>query len=219
MVQLFADPMPKHKGPFDPLTRAYAKAIATIHATNMQASLGWLPRGTVENLYLDPWQVAWRKNLEISEFASEFARYTARLESLFPRFMRDMRALEEEGSSCTLINADLHPAHMRIIDGQPCFIDWEQARWGTFYLDLVNYFHKETSLVYRDELARLGHEVPVVDFLDRFHAMGRYMGFRYLEVGLDAWRNHHQGKSQRHGDWESLRWFLYYCLELALNGR
>lgn len=219
MVQLFARRMPKHKGPFSRFTRAYAKALAAIHAANLRTNFQWVPRGTVENLYLEYWQSAWHNNLGIPEFADEFAPHTERLESTFPRFLADMQAMEEEGSSLTLINADLHPDHMRILDETVCFIDWEQARWGTFYLDLVNYFHKETSLVYRDELAKLGHEIPVVDFLDRFHAMGRYMGFRYLGVGLDAWRNHHQGLRQRYGDWKSLRWFLYYCLELALNGR
>lgn len=208
---------PKHHGPFDAHTQAYAMALARLHATMRSENLSWVPEAGVDNLYLDPWGEAWERNLAIDAFSKEFRECTSRLEVSFARFLSDMRTVSVD--STTLINADLHPTHFRLYRGKPCFIDWEQSRRGSFYLDLVNYFSKETALLYRDALDQCGWSIPVVDFLDRFHVMGRYMGFRYLEVGLNAWRAAHEGVEAPEGYYASQRWFLYYCLELALNGR
>ena len=50
------------------------------------------------------------------------------------------------------------------------------------------------------------------EFLERYHAVGRYMGLRYLGSALWVWA---QGGEQR----EAGRWFLYYTFALALHGR
>jgi len=68
--------------------------------------------------------------------------------------------------------------------------------------------------------------------MDRFHQIGRYMGLRYLEVGLQAWRYHYNQEMEQNDDamqqakkstddneWNSQRWFFHYCLAIALNGR
>ncbi|CAF1306234.1 unnamed protein product, partial [Didymodactylos carnosus] len=92
------------------------------------------------------------------------------------------------GTSLTLINTDLIPGDTRSIDGRPILIDWDQAAYGSFYVDLPNYFSVETALCYRDALAELGLDILPAVFMDHFHEVRRYMGLRYLEVGLQAWR-------------------------------
>lgn len=212
VVMMDAYRQSEHHGVSHPETRQNAQALADIHAKTLRWPPGFVPVAKPGNLYLDAWRTAWDANLELADFRKEFDRYTPRLGSQFDRFCQALASLQSEERYLCLVNGDLHPDHFRIYAARPCFIDWEQARIAPFYLDLVNYFSKETVLAYRDALAEWNHDIPVVDFLDRFHAMGRYMGFRYLSVGLKAWRD-------RPADWEAKRWFLYYCLELALNGR
>jgi len=100
----------------------------------------------------------------------------------------------------------------RLRRGEARIIDWEQSSYGSLYLDLPNHFTVETALVYRNALARHGYSIPVVEFLERYHEVGRYMGLRYLGHALDLWA--HGGAQRRHG-----RWFLYYTFSLALFGR
>jgi hypothetical protein len=128
------------------------------------------------------------------------------------RFRETLKALTAERASLTLVNVDLIPDHIRLWHGTASFIDWEQACYGSFYLDLPNPFNVETALVYRDALARHGYPIPVLEFQERFHEIGRYMGLRYLGYALWQWA---QGEEERHRG----RWFLYYTLGLAIHGR
>ncbi len=97
-----------------------------------------------------------------------------------------LHQLTIDGTSLTLINTDLIPEDIRSIDGHPIFIDWSQATFGSFYLDLPNYFSVETVLCYRDALVQFGLDIHPALFMERFNEIGRYMGLRYLEVGLQA---------------------------------
>jgi hypothetical protein len=128
------------------------------------------------------------------------------------RFMRTLELLTTEGDSLTLLSVDLIPDHIRLWRGSACFIDWEQSAYGSLYLDLPNPFNVETALVYRDALARHGYSIPELEFQERFHEIGRYMGLRYLGYALWQWAQ--GGAERRRG-----RWFLYYTFGLALHGR
>jgi hypothetical protein len=123
-----------------------------------------------------------------------------------------LETLTAETETLTLLNVDLIPEHIRLWHGEACFIDWEQAGYGSLYLDLPNYFSVETALTYRDALARQGYEIPVMEFMEHYREVGRYMGLRYLGYSLCCWG---QGGNQR----EEGRWFLYHTLTLALGGR
>jgi hypothetical protein len=201
--------------PHASLTQQTADALAAIHAANLGAAPEWLPRADrsfVDELYLRATQQEWERNLADPAFAQEFGRYTDPLHAALDRLLRVLGELTREEQTLTLINTDLNPAHLRLARGKPCFIDWDQAHYGSFYLDLPNVFSVETVLLYRDAWARRGLEIAPADFLERYREVGRYMGLRYLEVGLLNWRD-------RGDDWPFQRWFLYYCLTLALRGR
>jgi hypothetical protein len=201
--------------PSSPLTQSIAEGLAGIHAANRNHSPAWLPHASEyyrRRLWLHAWREQWEHNLNEPLFAAEFGPYTSQLEAVMERFLTTLDILTVEGSSLTLLNVDLIPEHIRLWRGRACFIDWEQSSYGSLYLDLPNYLTVETALVYRDALAAHGHEIPVPEFLERYHEVGRYMGLRYLGYSLWVWA---QGGTQR----EQGRWFLYYTFKLALHGR
>lgn len=215
MPYLEAHPAQALGHPESPLTRAIADGLAAIHAANRQQPPPWLPHVSDDyraRLWLTAWQGQWERNLADPLFAAEFGPYTARLAASLERLFETLNALTAEGTSLTLLNTDLIPEDIRLWRNTPRFIDWEQAAYGTLYLDLPNYFIVETALVYRDALAACGYEIPVPEFLERYHEVGRYMGLRYLGHALDVWE---RGGAQR----EQGRWFLYYTFKLALHGR
>jgi len=201
--------------PASPLTRSIADGLAEIHAANRNQPPSWLPHTSEDflgRLWLHAWREQWQANLAHPEFATEFGAHTARLEAAMERFVRTLEALTAEGTSLTILNVDLIPDHIRLWRGGARFIDWEQSSYGSLYLDLPNHFTVETALVYRDALARHGYNLPEVEFLERYHEVGRYMGLRYLGHALWQWAQ--DGEQRRQG-----RWFLYYTFGLALFGR
>src|SRR5205823_6249849 len=70
-------------------------------------------------------------------------------------------------------------------------IDWGQARYGSFYLDLPNYFTPQSVLLYRDALAELGLDIPADEFMAHYRDAGRYPGFKYIGFLLFQWANGH----------------------------
>jgi aminoglycoside phosphotransferase (APT) family kinase protein len=118
-----------------------------------------------------------------------------------------------------VISSDLTPDHIRLApDGVAVFIDWEQARYGPLFIDLVNFFDAESVGVYRTALAAEGVEIDEREFMELFSRVGHWMGLRYLEVGLLAWQlpaDDPEWMDVRTG----LRQFFDLCLNLALHGR
>jgi hypothetical protein len=58
--QLYADPQIKRHGPFDPITKAYAHALARIQYMNLGKRPEWLP-SAAEKFEDRLWLRAWRK--------------------------------------------------------------------------------------------------------------------------------------------------------------
>jgi aminoglycoside phosphotransferase (APT) family kinase protein len=214
IVQEYAESYPWQSAP-PALTGQTADALAAMHVANLGAPPGWLPRADssfIDELYLRATQQEWEHNLADPHFAREFGRYTEPLHAALGRLLDTLAELTREQQTLTLINTDITPDHLRLARGKPCIIDWNQAHYGSLYLDLPNVLNVETALLYRDALARHGLDIAPADFLERYREVGRYMGLRYLEVGLLNWR-------RRGDDGPQQRWFLYYCLTLALRGR
>jgi aminoglycoside phosphotransferase (APT) family kinase protein len=201
--------------PRSPLTHAIADGLAGIHAANRRRRPRWLPRTADDplgRLWLHAWRELWQAALADPSFAAELGPYTDPLERAMERFLAALAELTREGDSLTLLNVDLLPDHIRLWQGRPVFIDWEQSSYGPLYVDLPNHFSVETALAYRDALADHGYAIPVGEFLERYRELGRYMGLRYLGAALEQW--HAGGDVRARG-----RWFLYYTLTLALRGR
>ena len=63
-------------------------------------------------------------------------------------------------------------------------IDWGFCRYAPFYIDLVDYFTPDESMVYWEELRRRGVLLSREDFACQFHAASLYPAFIYLYPAL-----------------------------------
>lgn len=181
------NPSPEFKG-------QAATSLAVIHSANLgkQAELAWLPvtDAAFYNSYIlgKAFWPNWQLSLEIPEFEQRFGHLTRPLEDAEKHFLDFAGTLWREGDTLTLVHADLHGEHVMADQGQPYFIDWGQAHYGSFYLDLPNYFTVNEALEYRRSLAERGYDISKKEFLERYQEAGRYVGFKYLSYCLWAWR-------------------------------
>jgi hypothetical protein len=180
--------------PSPELNRQVARALATIHVPHLgqEQQLAWLPRADVgyvtDFLIRDVWRGNWEDALaNNAAFAVEFARYTPALERAAGEFARTIESLWREGDSLTLTHGEVHGEHVMVYEGRPYFIDWGWSYYGPFYLDLPAYFTPQNVYLYRQALAEQGLEIAEADFMERYHAIGRYVGFKYLCSGIWQW--------------------------------
>lgn len=181
----------------DDFDRQVAKALAAIHYRNLGTGnqLPWLPRADrayfEDFLVKEVWRANWLEALENPDFAREFASYTPLLDEAAAHFVAEMDALYREGTSLTVTHGDMHPIqdghHVLLYHCKPYFIDWGWTYYGSFYLDLPNYFTPATVPLYRDALAELGLDIPLPDFMQRYYATYCYVGFKYLCAGIWNW--------------------------------
>ena len=212
-------------------TQRAARALAAIHhaALRRRDELPWLPladptffaeriidtcwrrvwRHAMSGDGYTDWYGRWREAREPDPFWAQFAAYERPLEEAAARFLRDMAALWQESDALTLLHMDFHGGNVLANDSQTAIVDWEQACYGPLYIDLPNYFTREESLLYRDALAALGHDIPPDAFLARYDAASRYVGFKYFGIGV--LHQHPGGPPRRRAD-------ALYWIEMALNG-
>jgi hypothetical protein len=177
-----------------PVAARAAVGLARIHARNLGrgAALHWLPRA--DHAYvnggfiLENWRDTWALTLQDEEFAAAYGEFTAPLRGAAEQFLASMDELWEAGDSLTLVHGDLHAGNVLIEGGTPYFVDWEQARYGTLYFDLPNYFTLEQSLVYRDAFEELGYALPLESFMRHYAETARMIGFKYMGFWLERWR-------------------------------
>jgi aminoglycoside phosphotransferase (APT) family kinase protein len=174
------------------VVRRAALSLAEIHFANLgQASqLDWVRRADRSYLqgHVANSRLHWERTLEDDEFAREYGKYTQPLEAAGRHFVDAMEAIWQQGDSLTLIHADVHPGHVLVADETPYFIDWDQARYGSLYLDLPNYFTLDEARLYSDALASLGYGIPEVRFVELYREASRYKCFKYLPHVLWLWR-------------------------------
>jgi aminoglycoside phosphotransferase (APT) family kinase protein len=194
-----------------------AEALASIHAANLGKKPDWLPAVTEDidkYLYLREWREEWTRTLDDPEFRHKFGHHTEALEKSYVELIQNIVAMDSDGRFNTVLSTDLNPSHIRVLDGKPRLIDWEQAAYGPLYLDLVNYFDKDSVSHYRDALAVDGVDILEEEFMDNFSKFGKYMGLRHLGLGIMAWR-----EGQDSEKWKQQKLFFELCLKLALEGR
>jgi aminoglycoside phosphotransferase (APT) family kinase protein len=174
--------------------QAVGRGLASIHARHVgqQQELGWLPRADAayitDFLVRDVWRGNWEDACRANPaFATEFAPYAPALERAAEKLARTVQALWDEGDSLTLTHGEVHGEHVMLSQGRPYFIDWGWTYYGPFYLDLPAYFTPHTVHHYHRALVERGIEISKTDFMERYHAIGRYVGFKYLCSGLWIW--------------------------------
>lgn len=178
--------------PFAQLEHQAARCLARIHYTNLGRApeLAWLPRADrayVEGDILADYRTQVARAKERPAFTSQLGSVARKMEEAISPFLDAMDMLWQEESSLTLIHADMMDAHILVHDDRPYIIDWNQARYGSFYLDLPNYFTPGGALSYRNALAELGLVIPEDEFMHRYREAGRYAGFKYIGFLLSLW--------------------------------
>lgn len=175
--------------------RNEAAALAAIHARNLKKEheLGWLPKVDWEflNQSLEKWwRAPWQKALEVPEFRRTFGPLIPRIESAADKMLIEVASLNQDFRSLTLIHNDLCPPNVLITPEKQVFIlDWEQARWGSFYMDLPPHMPTfESTAPYRRALVREGVTVSIPEFKDKYRAACHYVGFVNLWSALSAWK-------------------------------
>jgi aminoglycoside phosphotransferase (APT) family kinase protein len=183
------------RSPSAAVNQQVAAALASIHLhyRGRGLELGWLPPADAPHitgrLLTDMWRSRWDEALQTNPaFAREFGHYTPHLEAAGACLRRTVASLWQEATSLTLTHGDLHGDHVLLWHGHPYFIDWDWAAYGPFYLDLPALFTPSTVHHYREALVAQGLEISEPDFMERYHQIGRYVGFRYLCSGIWEWQ-------------------------------
>jgi hypothetical protein len=209
MEYVAADPQPAAAGA--------AEAAAAIHARNLGAAgpPGWLPPAggafIRSGFVLGTFRPAWAAALQDPAFRKEFGSASADLETAAECFVQDVEGLWQAGDTLTLIHCDLHDGNVVYRAGQPYILDWEQAHWGPFYLDVPNLFPGEQARAYYQALQDCGIALDEQQFFERCGRMGRYVGFKYLGFVLSFW-----AQRDEPGSW--VRGALENLVGLALHG-
>ncbi len=208
-----------------------ARSLAAIHhsALGRGDDLAWLPRADAAFLAERVIDICWRRpwrHLLTGEgytdwfdrphqavasdvgFCAAFADTTTAIEAVAARFPRALTTIGEEAATLTLVHTDLHGEHIRWRGSRARIIDWDQARYGSRYLDLPNLFSREEALLYHDALADLGHTIPRDTFLAGYDAARPYPGFKYFGIGLWNWQ--HGDPTRRHKN-------VQYWIDLVLG--
>ena len=79
-------------------------------------------------------------------------------------------------------------------------IDWGFTQRAPFYIDLVDFFTRQESLLYWEALRRQGSALSQASFLERWQAASVYPGFIYLYPRADAvpaWGRFPPGKAHK----------------------
>ena len=91
-----------------------------------------------------------------------------------------MLALSKEEATLTVTHGDLQTIcgdHVRRFRDRP-------TQRAPFYIDLVDFFTRQESLLYWEALRRQGSALSQASFLERWQAASVYPGFIYLYPAL-----------------------------------
>ncbi|SEU01846.1 phosphotransferase [Paenibacillus sp. NFR01] len=175
------------------------QALAYIHVANLGClqDLPWLPKadltyiaGTVEQGWREAWEAAHRE----PDFAGRMTRYgeetLARVEDAAEGIAAEMAACLAAVDTYTMIHHSLNPEGVLTDDqGEVYFADWEDARYGSLFLDLpLHCSGLKDALAYRNYLSVFGFEIPEERFIALYGAATRYAGLRLLGEHLGRGR-------------------------------
>lgn len=112
------------------------------------------------------------------------------------QFLAEMARLHQEAKTLTLIHADLHHDHIRMDGDQLYLIDFDDARYGSYYLDLPNLFNENSVWHYKKALDDLIQTDDDTLFMERFSLVDQYVGFKYMGFSLWRWREVEAGRDE-----------------------
>ena len=221
LVMEHTDEIPYGDSETGPWPARLGAALAEVHAANLGRRPDWLPAlpssRPLKAVFAEEWIDLFAELMASNAtFRATYGAQAGELEASWRGFQAAVHQELRQGRHLTLISTDMTPSHWRQLSGRPVFIDWEQARFGPLYLDLPNMFDHTTVRHYYAALLGCGISVPRDEFADSFTSLSRYLGFRYLSVGLEFWL----GTNTLGSDyWESAgASFFEKCLQIARVG-
>lgn len=120
---------------------------------------------------------------------------TFQVEDVFGSIINDIDVVLNDESSHTLIHNDLNPGNVLVHNNDDVFfINWEEARYGSFFLDIPLRFQLDQAIEYREVLASLGIEIPSERFEKLYVLASRYLGIRFMTWSLGSWTSNPNAK-------------------------
>lgn len=108
------------------------------------------------------WKPAWEEAKNNEQFIETFGEYIPEVEAISNSITSDIEVVLNDESSPTLIHNDLNSGNVFVHNNDDVFfIDWEEARYGSFFLDIPLRFEFNKAREYREVLASLGLEPPI----------------------------------------------------------
>lgn len=179
------------------------EALAYIHYVNLgcRCDLPWLPQ--VNEAYLSEvihtsWSVSWKYARQNPAFAEAFGPETlSAIEGIAGRVVQDMIPVIHDTDTYTMIHNDLNPGNVLVKDdAEICYIDWEEARYGSLFLDIpMRCGTLQQAEDYRRHLGRLGCEIPQQHYAMLFRAASRFLGLRFMCWNLGVWQQNGQARA------------------------
>jgi len=204
-IQDVDDKTDYHNLDIDSLRQKEMRALAYLHSANrgQAGQLAWLPRADirhVENMLNERWKPAWKMAKANERFMEEFGEHVPWIEAVSSRIVKEMEIVIADEASRTLIHNDLNPGNVLVHDNRDVmFIDWEEARYGSLYLDAPLRCGSCTEAEpYRDMLASFGLEIPKPRFQELYSVASRYLGLRFMAWNLGAWSGDARAKEGLH---------------------
>ncbi|MGN7764849.1 phosphotransferase [Paenibacillus sp. 22594] len=185
---------------FEMLQEKEMHALAYIHKMNhgSREELSWLPFANydhIEQMIYGRWKPVWEEAKHNEQFMETFGQYIPEVEAVSGSIVNDIEVVLNDERSHTLIHNDLNPGNVLVHNNDDVFfIDWEEARYGSFFLDIPLRFELKQARAYQDVLASLGLETPVDRFEQLYAIASRYLGLRFMTWNLGAWTNNSSAK-------------------------
>ncbi|WP_238652466.1 phosphotransferase [Paenibacillus piscarius] len=177
------------------------KTLSHIHLTNFgqKKELSWLPEADslhIEKMILERWKPQWQKAKENEQFIDVFGDYILSVEAAANTILEDIQQVIHDETSQTLIHNDLNPGNVLVHNNADVyFIDWEETRYGSIFLDIPLRFRTSEQLEeYKRQLAVSNIEFPINQFSQLYAIASRYLGLRYMSWNLGAWTSDSRAK-------------------------
>lgn len=174
------------------ILRKVSHGLANIHFANLIEN-GWIDFVPIADfdyfkiLSEYYWQPAWKFVSANDGFLEGHGHLLEKLSQALEKYYANMIYLMSDEESQTLIHADMHPGHILVYKKVPYFIDWGQAKVGSFFLDLPYAFGTENIQQYYKAITSLGYRSNYYNFLRRYKAATTYIAVKYIPWYLTRW--------------------------------
>ncbi|WP_340003697.1 phosphotransferase [Paenibacillus sp. FSL K6-0276] len=183
------------------LQKSETNALSHIHISNFgqRKELSWLPEVDsfhIEKMIYERWKPQWQAAKGNEQFIDVFGEYIPLVEAVANTIFEDIQYVINDENSRTLIHNDLNPGNVLVQNNTDViFIDWEEARYGSLFLDIpLRCGTSEQIEEYRGLLAAKSIEFPDVHFNQMYAIASRYLGLRYMSWNLGAWTSNSHAK-------------------------